>query len=665
MRDHLRRSIVLCDLDGRITSIVRDDFKLFFSSMPFEVYFRDLSEKQCREAVDQFLQETVRKSMASALDILFKKDASSLKLNIFGLLRGQTLVLLISLSECSLFSVNDDLLQTINDQAVLIRDLQKQRIPLSWNSPTFDTIPYDEFSRLNNELVNIQRELTKKNFFLKAQEERFLKIIHENADSILIVDDSGVVQFMNLRAEELFGRPLRDMSKDLLEMPIGENNTAELDLLIGDAHYVVEMRYTEIIWDEKDACLITMRDISHRKAMEQDLAHAKEMADNANKAKSEFLANMSHEIRTPLNGVMGMLQLLNSSGLEPKLSEYADIALDSSRNLLNIINDILDFSKIEAGKIDLHPEPFAIDSLLRSLVFTFSTQIRNKEISLDYRISQDTPNLVIGDMSRLRQILFNLVGNAIKFTDKGRVRIDVHSLEKTGPHHLRLGFLITDTGIGIPEDMVDYLFEPFTQVDGSHTRKFKGTGLGLSIVRRLIRLMGGEVAIESAQGKGTTVRFDVQVGAVEGEAIEEYLKELGPTESEPQVFERPLSILVAEDDQTSAILIERILNKWGHKVILVHDGMEALEALLNNDIDLVLMDVQMSGIDGLEATSIIRKDTDYADRSSVPIIALTAHALKGAQEHFLEAGMDGYVAKPVEIEALAKVIMEVMAKSKG
>jgi CheY-like chemotaxis protein len=392
-----------------------------------------------------------------------------------------------------------------------------------------------------------------------------------------------------------------------------------------------------------------------RRQTEAQLARARVEAESASRAKSEFLANMSHEIRTPLNGVMGMLQLLNAEDLDEELSEYAEIALASSRSLLTVINDILDFSKVEAGKLDLSFDAFGLDALLNALVLTFATQTRGKGITLDYRISPAVPDEVVGDMARLRQVLFNLVGNAVKFTEQGGVRIEVRAGEKPAPDRRRLQFRVTDTGIGIPEDKIGLLFEPFTQVEGFSTKRFQGTGLGLSIVKRLIKLMEGSVGIQSELGRGTTVEFDILVGLT-GTDEPAPLAEPQDAVAEREAGNGSLRILVAEDEPVNAKLIERILRKWGHTVVLAGDGRQALDALLKNDIDLVLVDIQMPILSGTETVSILRKDPIYAHKAKVPVIALTAHALKGDEQKILDAGMNGYLTKPLDMTALQQEI---------
>ncbi|MBK5969826.1 MULTISPECIES: PAS domain-containing hybrid sensor histidine kinase/response regulator [Thiorhodovibrio] len=402
------------------------------------------------------------------------------------------------------------------------------------------------------------------------------------------------------------------------------------------------------------------RDISRSKKAEEDIIHAKEAAERANRSKSEFLATMSHEIRTPLNGVQGMLQLMKGAEPGPELDEYVDIAMESSQNLLTVINDILDLSKVEAGKITIDRDGFELDALLRSIKATFTQQAASKGLTLDLDIAPGVPAAVIGDAIRLRQVLFNLVGNAIKFTEHGAVRLDVRVLEQMDARHLRLGFAITDTGIGIPADRIGELFSPFTQVDSSSTRRFKGTGLGLAIVKRLVNLMDGQIDIESAPGQGTTVQFDIALGI----AAED------PVTSEADPADRPvaagppkaLRILVVDDEPTNAKVLTMVLGKMGHASSSASNGRQALEALASQPFDLVFMDVSMPDMDGVEATRQIRENVAGNLDPSIPIIALTAHAMKGDRDRFLAAGMDDYLPKPVEVKALREVVHRSVAR---
>ncbi|WP_143741760.1 response regulator [Thiorhodovibrio frisius] len=403
------------------------------------------------------------------------------------------------------------------------------------------------------------------------------------------------------------------------------------------------------------------RDISRSKKAEEDIIHAKEAAERANRSKSEFLATMSHEIRTPLNGVQGMLQLIKAAELGPELAEYVDIAMESSQNLLTVINDILDLSKVEAGKITIDRDGFDLDALLRSIKATFTQQAASKGLTLDLDIAPGVPAAVIGDAIRLRQVLFNLVGNAIKFTEQGAVRLDVRVLDQIDARHLRLGFAITDTGIGIPADRIGELFSPFTQVDSSSTRRFKGTGLGLAIVKRLVNLMDGQISIESAPGQGTTVQFDIALGvAADADSI--------TTDTAPA--RRPvapgpttaLRILVVDDEPINAKVVTMMLGKMGYTASSAVNGRQALDALSEQPFDLVFMDISMPDMDGVEATRQIRANVAGNLDPSTPIIALTAHAMKGDRERFLAAGMDDYLPKPVEAKALREVMQRVLAQ---
>jgi PAS domain S-box-containing protein len=521
--------------------------------------------------------------------------------------------------------------------------------------------------RLNEQLERVRVS--------EATSRLLASIVEQTRDAILARDMDGKIITWNAAATELFGY----RSEEAIGQPVGtlhqlafteDQCQAELERIRGGLRMDEETLRVDRDGNKIDVWITTtplfdvqgqqvgevcvLRDISERKRQERDTAEARAAAESANRAKGEFLANMSHEIRTPMNGVLGMIELVLGTALTAEQREHLLLASASGKAMLEVINDVLDFSKIEAGRLDIDAIDFAPEACVAEVGRMLGLAARQKGITLDWRAASDVPKRIVGDPGRVRQILLNLVGNAIKFTAHGSIEILLGASELTEQSVL-LSIAVQDTGIGIPPEKQRTIFEAFTQADSGTSRRYGGTGLGLAITARLAALMGGKIWVESTIGKGSTFFVTLRCG----------LSTTGAESTDPLTVDsqspvvatdtpvRSRLILLAEDNAVNQRVASRMIERIGHRVVVAADGMQALTALGESHFDLVLMDMQMPVMDGLEATQAIRA-REKGPR--IPIVALTANALSGDRAQCLAAGMDDYLSKPFDLAKLQAIL---------
>ena len=518
---------------------------------------------------------------------------------------------------------------------------------------------------------------------LADSRELFKTVFNNSPVAIIVADKEGRIiawnpfteKLLGLEREDLFNRPMGDLYSSAqweriralnarkrgeasdLETKIIKKDGSELDIRLSLS--TVRDAERKIV-----GSIGILHDTSVQKRTEKMLMEAKKAAEAASDAKTMFLANMSHEVRTPMNTILGMVDLTLDTELTPEQRDNLLTVKNAADILLSLLNDILDLSRVEAGKIQLESIEISIDRIMRSVCKTMDILARNKGLSLKWVTDENVPDLVKGDPVRIRQILVNLINNAIKFTPKGEIQVEAKVGSVDG-RKCTLLFSVIDQGIGIDKDKQEKIFDAFTQEDIYTTRQFGGTGLGLSICKKLLELMGGSIWVESKKGKGSAFFFNIPFQTVDKDEVPEALQEdsiesqlleqIKRKSQEVKIKKEHLHILLAEDNIVNQRMTQRMLEKKGWQVTIANHGQEVLDLLDGNHFDLILMDAQMPVMDGLEATKRVRQQEKTMERH-IPIVGLTARAMTGDRKKCLDAGMDGYVSKPIDRVQLFETI---------
>ncbi|MGV8122054.1 MAG: PAS domain S-box protein [Candidatus Xenobiia bacterium LiM19] len=523
-------------------------------------------------------------------------------------------------------------------------------------------------------ITGLIRNITDKKKAEEAQKEserRYYLMLKNSHDITLIMDEKGAFTYLSESFERLTGYTIQvmlgrsafefihpddidtvtELFQRIMEKPGSSVKSIHRYLHRDGAYRYFEVLATNMTGEPLiEGILMNARDITESYKAQEELRKAMVLADTANRAKSAFLAKMSHEIRTPMTGILGTTELLLDTQLSVEQKDYLNLAKTSARNLLDLINNILDLARIESGKMELQKRVFSLEKTVSAVMKLLKGHAAAKGIELLCQIDDGVPDALIGDSQRLNQILINQFANALRFTEKGSITVTVRKERQEG-EQIILHFTVEDTGCGIPPEKRDLVFEPFTQVEQAQAMDSGGSGLGLSICKELVTLMKGTIWLESKVGKGCTFHFTQPVVAGQKEQI----KESAPVQVAGEV--RPMSIIIAEDEVINRRVIVDYLKKQRHTVTAAGSGEAVLSMLDERDFEMILMDIHMSGMDGLEATRQIREKEKETGKH-IPIIALTAYAMSNDRERFLEAGMDNYLSKPVEFEDLDEIIME-------